>query len=263
MKLPQLQGSSPPSGFYLYAACDEHYFDQYATSFVTSTRANAGCSVHLHVFNPRPDQIDRFGVVDGVSISFEHISEHQFDAAAQRWQSQDLDAVQQTQLARTRQAMIKGHDRDIQQRMLRTYYACARFWRLQELRSLPVFAMDVDAVIRGDVGSVRDIDDVVIHRVQGKKARYLAGGIYLADSPRAWQFLDAYAQSLRAFFLQDYVYWGIDQDQLEITAPDYRPAQLPSAFIDWDMHPSSLVWTAKGTRKESPIFVSERDRYRS
>lgn len=263
MELPQLQGSSPPSCFYLYAACDEHYFDQYAESFVNSVRANAGCPVHLHVFNPRPDQIPRFDARDKVSISFEHVGEHLFDAAAQRWQDQDLDAVEQTRLARTRQAMIKGHDRDIQQRMLRTYYACARFWRLQELGSLPVFAMDVDAVIRGDVGSVRDIGDIVIHRVQGKKARYLAGGIYLSDSSKARQFLDTYAQNLRGFFLEDHVYWGIDQDQLEITAPDHCPQHLPMKFIDWDMHPDSVIWTAKGTRKESPVFVSERDRYRS
>ena len=133
MKLPQLQGSLPASGFYLYAACDEYYFDQYAESFVTSARMNSGHPVHLHVFNPRPDQVNRFQSLDGVSMSFEHVNENLFDAAAQRWQSQDLDDVQQTQLARTRQAMAKGHDRDIRQRMLRTYYACARFWRLQEL----------------------------------------------------------------------------------------------------------------------------------
>jgi hypothetical protein len=261
MRLPELLGTFPPNQFFIYAACDEQYFDQFAWSFINSIKANNNDHIHIHIFNPRSDQLSASEKIPGLSISHEYVPEDMFTAAADRWQRDDLDEIEKQQLFRTHQAMIKGQDRDIRQRMQRTYYACARFIRLAELAQGPVFSMDIDAVVRGSLSPIRSFGTVAIHRITGAKARFLAGGIFLDGSDHSLGFLSKYADSIREFFEKDRVYWGIDQDQLEYMAINHQVSQLPMEFIDWNMRPGSIVWTAKGTRKSLGVFQSERQRY--
>jgi hypothetical protein len=65
------------------------------------------------------------------------------------------------------------------------------------------------------------------------------------------------------YFERDYVYWGLDQDILDQIVPQYNHGQLPMSMIDWNMAPDSVVWTAKGTRKEDVKFLDEKKKYMS
>ena len=261
MILPQMQGVAPNADFFIYSACDQSYFDQFARELINSIRANSPDHLHLHIFNPRQDQLDYCAGQTGVTVTYEHVTPDLFDAAAAQWEAVP-DPVRRSQLERTRNAMKKGQDQDLHHRMQKTYYACARFVRLAELAGSASFmSMDVDAIVRGNIPRLDRRYDFYLHKITGAKARILAGGMYINNQGRSQEFLNQYAQALRSNIENDYIYWGLDQDILDQIVPGYASGNLPISMIDWDMRPDSVIWTAKGTRKDLPQFMAEKRRY--
>jgi hypothetical protein len=104
-------------------------------------------------------------------------------------------------------------------------------------------------------------NDFYIHHIEGKKARYLAGGLYLPGTHNGYDFLKTYATVLKSNIEADNLYWGIDQDVLDDIVPKYHWAQLPMSYIDWGMQDQSYNWTAKGARKELEVFTTEQKKY--
>lgn len=261
MILPKMHGAAPVADFFIFSACDQSYFDQFARELINSTRANSPDPLHLHIFNPRQDQLDYCANQVGVTVTYEYVTPDQFNTAAAQWETV-TDPVRRAQLERTRNAMKKGQDLDLHHRMQKTYYACARFIRLAELAGSASFmSMDVDAVVRGTIPRLSQQHDFYLHKITGAKARILAGGMYVNAQGRSSEFLNQYAQALRSSLENDYIYWGLDQDVLDQIVPRYASGNLPISMIDWDMRPDSVIWTAKGTRKDLPQFIAEKRRY--
>lgn len=261
MQLPALQGTFDQQDFFIYAACDHQYFKDFGTSFVNSIKKNTVHSIHIHLFNPEPDQI-AYCQRNGVGVTWEHAHSTLFAESAQKWQTVPVQEPEKSRYERTLNAMTKGRDSGILDRMQKTYYACARFVRLAELYRGPgVFAVDIDAVVRSGLPTPGIDKDFYIHHISGKRSRYLAGGLWLKGSDTACSFLSEYAAQLRDWFARDYVYWGLDQDVLDVVVPRYPHGQLSMDYIDWNMRPNSHIWTAKGTRKELSVFVNEQQRY--
>ena len=152
MNLPLVCGQHPATTFYIYSACDSDYFDQFAVPFFRSAQINAGVPVHLHIFNPRQDQL-ALCAKHGVSTTWEEIKQEQFVDAAQL-----LLETAGEPLRRTQVAMSKGGDTELVQRILKTYYACARFIRLADIFDGAVFACDIDAVVRKPILELKDRD---------------------------------------------------------------------------------------------------------
>jgi hypothetical protein len=264
MHLPTVHGSLSQSSYYIYTACDTDYFDSFGQILIRSVQANTDLGIHVHLFNPRDDQIE-FCHKKSVGVTYETVSADAFVAAAQRWNSHALSDQEKIQLDRTLTAMRKGHDHSILERMQKTYYACARFVRLAELfdQSVPVLAIDVDAVVRSHPPLMPGFQDFYIHKITGRKARILAGGISLNPTTGSGKFLNNYSAQIKKYLATDYIYWGLDQDILDQVVPGHNHGQLPMEYIDWNMQPGSCIWTAKGTRKELLSFVNESARYKS
>jgi hypothetical protein len=264
MILPALQGSCTQQEFFIYAACDQKYFDEFGHEFIHSVQQNTDLGIHMHVFNPTTQQIKFCNTASRVSISYEEVTLDQFRPAALNWTEVPVDEPRKSQYDRTQNAMGKGQDASILERMQKTYYACARFIRLAQLfQSTPALCVDVDAVVRASIPVLKNTHDFYIHRITGKKARFLAGGLFLNPSNGTQQFLQEYAGQLMYYIKQDYMYWGLDQDLLDPIVPKYNFGPLPIEYIDWDMRDSSYIWTAKGTRKDLPTFVNEKKKYSS
>jgi hypothetical protein len=263
MKLPDMIGSCKQSDAFFYTACDQQYFDDFAVTLINSIARNTGMGVHVHIFNPRDDQIKWCQQQSRLSVTYEHAPLELFEQSARRWASVPRDPVEKNFYDRTQNAMLKGRDASIQERMQKTYFACARFIRLAEIfdATQTAVAIDVDAVIRKPVPQLAADCDFYIHHISGKRARYLAGGLYLFPTAICRKFLKNYAQQLLTYFEKDYVYWGLDQDLLDHVVPGYKHGQLPMSLIDWNMAPDSAIWTAKGTRKENQIFINEKQKY--
>jgi hypothetical protein len=124
-----------------------------------------------------------------------------------------------------------------------------------------VFAIDIDAIVRTNLPMLDNSRDFFIHYISGKRARYLAGGLYLTGNSNGYDFLKEYANVLKNNIETDNLYWGIDQDALTDLVPRYHWSNLPMEYIDWNMQQHSYIWTAKGTRKDLEIFVNEQQKY--
>jgi hypothetical protein len=62
-------------------------------------------------------------------------------------------------------------------------------------------------------------------------------------------------------FKLDYIYWSMDQEILTKLVDIYDVGILDRTFVDWDMSTDSIVWTAKGVRKNWQKFVEEQQLY--
>jgi hypothetical protein len=258
MKMPMLHGSCPHRDFFIYSACDQHYFDQFGKTFVQSVKDNSDHLIHVHLYNPRDDQLSYCDTIEGLSYTYEQLDFSVFNTAAQR-----LDADQTSvQYQRSNTAMKKSNDNKLSDRIAKTYYACARFIRLWEIitPNTCTLAVDSDAVVRSSVPLLSE-RDFYIHHVAGKNPRYLAGGIMLPGGATGYNFLSDYAQELLKHIEQDHIYWSLDQDVLDNIVTRYQWGQLPKSYIDWDMQPDSYIWTAKGQRKDQPVFINEQQKY--
>lgn len=263
MQIPPCTITQSPRQNSVYTACDGAYFREFGTAFAHSILANTQFAIHFHIFNPEPGQLEFCHFNDRITVSHEIVLSSQFDTAASYWHQEPQDAIHRTQLDRTLNAMSKGGDRDIHERMMKTYFACVRFVRLAEIFDCrwEMFAMDVDAVVRSPLQSPGRNHAFYLHRIHGRKARFLAGGIWINADKNNNVFLNEYAGAIQDYFHRDHVYWGIDQDVLENVAPGNSPGQLPISYIDWNWGDHSTVWTAKGTRKTDPVFQAAKNQY--
>ena len=263
MILPPLQGNLDQPNFFIYAACDHEYFTEFGPALINSILKNTSFGVHLHLYNPTQEQIKYCRAIDRVSITHEVAPLAAFDVAAKQWETVPADPELADRRKRIITAMGKGKDTDIQQRIQRTYFASARFIRLQQLirPTSKLLAIDIDAIVRGNLPELDSSQDFYIHYISGRKARYLAGGLYLTGNNNGYEFLKDYANILRTNIESDNLYWGIDQDVLVDIVPKYHWGDLPMEYIDWEMQDRSYIWTAKGTRKDLEIFVNEKKKY--
>lgn len=263
MQMPQLHGTCDQSGFFIYTACDTDYFDQFGRGIVRSIQQNSDAGIHLHLYNPRPDQLEFCRAQPRVSVTYELVSADQFGVFAQRWAVEPRAEPQASQYRRTLNAMSKGNDVDIRHRMQKTYYACARFIRLAKILQVgtQVLAIDSDAIVKNRIPHLPADQDLYIHYIAKKDPRFLAGGIYLTGRAQSTQFIQQYASALLETIDLDCLYWGIDQDLLNKIVPRYQHGQLPMEYIDWSMNPASYIWTAKGKRKDLAVFVNELKKY--
>jgi hypothetical protein len=264
MKMPPLLGNLNQSNFFIYTACDVEYFDEFGPALINSVLKNTQHGIHLHLYNPRPDQVAYCRNLDRVSVTYEDAPIDLFQESAQRWQTVPADPVLADQHRRILTAMSKSNDTSIQQRIQRTYFACARFVRLSELimPTTQVFAIDADAIVRRTLPLLDNQKDFYIHYISGKRARFLAGGLYL-NSNNGYDFLKRYAGILKSNIENNNLHWGIDQDVLPDLVTKYHWGDLPMEYIDWEMQERSYIWTAKGTRKNLQIFINEKNQYKS
>jgi hypothetical protein len=263
MIIPQIQGNFNLKDFFIYAACDEKYFDEFGHTLINSIQKNSILPLHLHLFNPRNEQLE-LCYSKSVSTTYETVSIDDFAKATDRWRSIPVDKIEKSRYDKTMTAMTKGKDKNKAERMMKTYFACARFIRLAEIidPNKSVFSMDIDAIFRKELPKLSDHVDFYIHKNK-KSDQYLAGGILLTGRERGLEFLKEYAALLRKEIENDYLYWSLDQDILDKIVPKYKSKELPFSMIDWNMEPNSYIWTAKGKRKELAIFVNEQKKYRS
>jgi hypothetical protein len=185
-----------------------------------------------------------------------------FEAAHQRWATVPIDEVEKSRYDRIRVSMQKSNDTSIANHLRKTYYACARFVRLNQILSPSntFFAIDVDAVVRRQIPFINGINDIYMHSITGKKARTLAGALF-CSSFKGFNFIKQYSEILEKNINNDYLYWGLDQDVLPEALTNISLGQIPISYIDWEMRGDSYIWTAKGKRKELDIFLNEQKKY--
>lgn len=267
MKLPPLQGTLDQSGFFIYAAADEHYFDDYARPLINSVICNTPHGVHIHIYNPRSDQVEFCQRTARVSVTWETFDSSLFDSTMAFWSQKNLP---EPYLGRRNKMLgIKvvdknlSLDRNLEIWLRKTYYACVRFIRLAELvqQPRPFLAIDVDGLVRRSFQfEFDDGKDFYLHLKE--KGGHLAGVLLGTDRSQSVDFIRQLAADIKKEFDRDNVYWFLDQNCLDALVSQYNKGYLPLTYIDWYMKPDSAIWSAKGKRKDLDVFLQELRKYR-
>jgi len=260
MIIPTLQGSLTQDKFFVYAAADTLYFDVHAKPLINSILTNTpdiGC--HIHIYNPRQDQID-FCNRPGVSCTYETLSSENFDPVTRYWTSRNNFSND-----RQRQMFKKGQTLgtiELSKLIKQTYYACVRFIRLAELLQpgQRCLALDVDGLVRKPFTQDLGDADFYLYR-KPKDGTHLAGALLFNGKPGSHNFLQQYANDLRKNISEDELYWFLDQLILDQHVPNHNVGLLPMSYIDWAMRDDSSIWSAKGKRKELDLFKQEQGKY--
>ena len=243
MKLPPLLGNLDQNKFFIYAAADTVYFDLHARPLIKSIIANTPqYGVHIHIYNPRQDQIDFCRSYSTVTCTYEHLNYEDFEKMYKKGRTQ------------SRAEFVKL----VQQ----TYYACMRFVRLAELLrpGQRCLSIDVDGLVRGQFSDELGSEDFYLYE-KPKDGTHLAGAILFNGKAGSHEFLQEYARRLQKSIGEDDLYWFLDQVILDQLVPNYKKGLLPMSYIDWAMRPESSIWSAKGKRKELDIFKQEQSKY--
>ena len=261
MNIPTLQGNLDQSGFFLYAVADTVYFDLHARPLINSIATNTPeHGVHVHIYDPRPDQIEFCRSRPGVSCTFEHTDAGEFQRVAQAWLSRTGFANE-----RQNQMYKKGQKftgEEFVKLVRATYFACMRFVRLAQLMrpGQRCLEIDVDGLVRAPFDTYLGEEDFYLYE-KPKDGTHLAGAILFNGKAGSHEFLQAYGQAIRQAIEADDIYWFLDQILLDQLVPNYRKGILPMSYIDWGMRPESSIWSAKGPRKELEVFKQEQRKY--
>lgn len=261
MNLPPLLGNLDQNKFFIYAAADTVYFDLHAKPLINSIIANTSeFGVHLHIYNPRPDQIDFCRARPGVTCTYENPSEIDFQSATAYWLTRmQFDNDRQQQMWKKGQKLGQG---ELSTLIRQTYYACVRFVRLAELLrpGQRCLSIDVDGLVRGKFVDQLGNEDFYLYE-KPKDGTHLAGALLFNGTTGSHNFLQEYAQQLRSSIDKNDLYWFLDQIILDQLVPKYHKGLLPMSYIDWAMRDESAIWSAKGKRKELNIFKQEQGKY--
>jgi hypothetical protein len=261
MIIPPLLGNLEQSNFFIYAAADATYFDQHARPLINSiVKHTPDMGIHVHIYDPRPDQLEFCRNRDGVSVTYETLDPVQFNKVTTRW-------LKRTEFSNDRQRQMYKKGRvfgaeNLNLLVRQTYYACTRFIRLAEIiqPGQRCLALDVDGLVRAPFEQQLGDADFYLYE-KPKDGTHLAGALLLNGTPGTSEFIKQYAQQLRQSIEADDIYWFLDQLILDQIVPQYRKGLLPMSYIDWAMRPESAIWSAKGKRKELDIFKEEQRKY--
>jgi hypothetical protein len=261
MKLPPLLGNLDQNKFFIYAAADAVYFDLHAKPLINSIIKNTpNYGVHIHIYNPRPDQIEFCRSRPSVTCTYETTDELGFQQAANYWLTRSTFSNERQQQMHKKGQRL-GQD-ELLKLIRQTYYACGRFVRLAELLrpGQRCLSIDVDGLVRRPFIDQLGTEDFYLYE-KPKDGTHLAGAILFNGTAGAHNFLQEYACQLQISMTQDDLYWFLDQVLLDQLVPQYHKGLLPMSYIDWAMRDESAIWSAKGKRKELEIFKNEQQKY--
>jgi len=230
----------PGPGGILLSACDERYYHLYGRTLLCSLeQQNQRQRVHLHLYAPSPAIL---ADIESLRQRFSHAEV-----------SYTIDSC----------LLARGQPFPVM------YYASARFLlasALLEEVGDPLLCVDVDAIARGPVWeayeSLRSSGDVgLIFRDEAKRhwRKILASAVGLNPSGGARTFCSAVARAQLSLFRYKPRY-HIDQivlyyaSQVAATRGVTAFFDIPKKFSDFEFHPDSIIWTAKGHRKAGAAF---------
>ncbi len=169
-----------PGDLVVVIGCDSTYYRRFAAPLIASIRERGGAriAIHIHLIDPEPDVLAdataRSAQDDAINYTWERLTDRNF--------------------------------------LLETFYACARFLRMNQIfdlygNAVEYLILDIDAVVMADLreaicrpGSA-DItfvrDDAPATNVW---VRYLAGAIHVARPAKARAYFDAVARYVEEFY---------------------------------------------------------------
>jgi hypothetical protein len=224
----------------IYSSCDSDYF-KYAQALIRSIDLfSPGFAFLLHIVNPTEE----------VRNAASHLAA----------------SLKSTRLAVSVESIDLA---DLPPDARRTYYACARFpgisRLLKECGTAAILCLDADSLIVNPIDSdftdKADADVVVdLRNADGQVQEHVAiaaGAIWLRPTPHVRKFVMDLAQEIDGLVQNRELSWFADQTifyrQMQAHAKSVRFYNLKRKYLDWNFAEDSIVWSAKGKRKENDI----------
>ena len=264
MKIPELHGQFESTDTVFYIASDEKYFNIYGKPLISSIRANFSYPIHCHVYNPSEETLGLCKKI-GISVTYEFFSE---DLILKAYDFYKFDTTE-SEYSRRRSKMIKlGEDVEkIRTELVRTYYACARFIRLDQILSKPTYVimLDTDSLVRKQFVLPKNNFDIHIFEKTHKKhvpyTQHLASTIFYTGTDRSLELIRQHSKLISEEFDKDTFYWFLDQETLDVAIQKFKKNPLNKQFVDFEMNKNSYIWCAKGQRKFTKIYLDEIKKY--
>ncbi len=266
MILPSMSGSVDQKDFFVYTAADSVYFDNFGKQFIQSIKHNTNYGVHIHLYDPTPEQLNYCLETDKVSFTYEKTTNEQFKPAIEYWSRDDLselDTDRKRIMVDLMTNLNKWYpDDDLIKWIYKTYYASMRFVRLAEIINHPCkfINLDIDALVRAPIQIDFDNEnDMYVYT--NHNGNYLAGSIFYPAKESTVKFIKELGNNIKEEIEKDNLYWFLDQYCLDAVANKYKVGFLPKDYIDWDLKTDTAIWTLKGWRKKNPVFIEEAKKY--
>ena len=258
MLIPDLQGTFLQHHDFIYTAADSKYFDDHGKALINSVLKNTNYGIHIHLYNPLKEQLEWCNQ-DRVSVSYETIDLSIFSIIADEWlHKEEFENQRQKQMFDKGKIIGKPFLEDL---ITKTYYACCRFTRLNQLYTsdtIKCLSIDVDGLVRKNFSMILDSNND-FYLYKKKSNEHLAGAILF--NKNSLRFLHDYSRNIKKKIENNDIYWFMDQVVLDKIAPKYNPGTLPISYIDWEMADDSSIWSAKGKRKFIQLFTDEQKKY--
>jgi len=134
---------------------------------------------------------------------------------------------------------------------------------LKEKRDKLVY-IDVDSLVRRDLGELDELFDKhdILVRFDSP-LKIMSGLIGVKNTPETIGFFEEFDQNLKK---TKYCTWGEDQTFFftlyKKSEKDLNFFNVDLPYLDWDFNTDSIIWTAKGKRKEQLIYKKEETLYK-
>lgn len=260
MNLPPLQGQFPQTDIFFYVAADEKYFNKHGKALINSIKKNFNHSIHFHLYNPSQITMD-YCKNKNISYTFEEFNENLVNGAYHFYK----DVGNDKEFDRRRSKMLDPNEPypNIKTKLVKTYYACARFVRLDEFlkNNSYIIMLDTDSLVRMSFELPSNHYDIHIFEKTARKhvpyKQHLASTIFYTDNLRTRQLIKDHSQLILEEFKKDSFYWFLDQETLDVAIQNYNKNSLSKKFVDFDMNIDSYIWCAKGPRKTLKNWLVE------
>jgi hypothetical protein len=237
--LPPVEGCYPrePAQLVVFAAADPDYLQRFGERFVRSVvETSPDVRLHLHCF----------GMDEAGRLRLQQWQE--------RWPARFTWTMECVPAKFTRAGRT-------------IYFQSVRFVRVAQLIDAghTVLALDIDCIVHRNLKAAiaRESDaDIGLFLRPGEldpARRVLAACFYARPTAEARIFLARAANMIGRHLAlsrpcvkldQMSLYWAYLRRSRRL-----RIWSLPQTLADWDMQPGSIVWTAKGNRKNAPHFA--------
>lgn len=220
MLISDIKGDTNVSKDSFYFAADSTYFNLYGKSLCLSLQKFAPwANIHVHLYNPLDEQLN-WSRLHNLTVSYEFCP--------------------------------------IDYEEIKTYYACVRFVRVGEIFSpnTRIMSIDADSIVVRPISEERFLQDTETSKVlwREKQQQSLASPVIFGLD----DFRYRYSKKLKHCFANNEVKWFLDQNILDrmISAKEVE------TFTNRDWSNSkigkhTLIWSAKGNRKNDDVFLDE------
>lgn len=264
MILPELQGNFPSYDIVFFVSADDIYFNSYGKTLISSIRQHFNYPIHFHLYNPS-ENTKNFCASNNISYTYEYFNQNLVNEAFEIYKLPN----QEWEFSRRRSKMIKiGENIEkLRDELVRTYYACTRFIRLDQILKKPTYVimLDTDSLVRKFFNLPKRNYDIHIFEKSHKKhvpyTQHLASTIFYTGSNACRSLIQDHAKLILKEYDKNTFYWFLDQETLDIAIQKYNKNPLSQEFVDFDMNVDSYIWCAKGKRKFEDDWITESAKY--